>query len=85
MYLSAHPLDPFYVEIEYGCTARLKDLKDMSTNLDKEIVVGGIVVGYDVKPSKRGSKFGILKLEDYSGSTEFYLLEIILSISINMA
>ena len=73
MYLSAHPLDPFYVEIEYGCTARLKDLKDMSTNLDKEIVVGGIVVGYDVKPSKRGSKFGILKLEDYSGSTEFYL------------
>ena len=56
MYLSAHPLDPFYVEIEYGCNTRIKDLKDKSDMLDKELSFGGIVVGYDVKPSKRGTQ-----------------------------
>ena len=73
MYLSAHPLDPFYVEIEYGCNTRIKDLKDKSDMLDKELSFGGIVVGYDVKPSKRGTNYGILKMEDYSGTTEFFL------------
>ena len=73
MYLSAHPLDPFYVEIEYGCNTRIKDLKDKSDLLDKELSFGGIVVGYDVKPSKRGTNYGILKIEDYSGTAEFFL------------
>lgn len=73
MYLSAHPLDPFFVEIEYGCNTRIKDLKEKSDMLDKELSFGGIVVGYEVKPSKRGSNYGILKMEDYSGSTEFFL------------
>ena len=73
MYLSAHPLDPFYVEIEYGCNTRIKDLKEKSDVLDKELSFGGIVVGYDVKPSKRGTNYGIMKMEDYSGTTEFFL------------
>ncbi len=73
MYLSAHPLDPFYIEIEYGCNTRVKDLKEKSDMLDKELSMGGIVVGYDVKPSKRGTNYGILKIEDYSGTAEFFL------------
>ena len=73
MYLSAHPLDPFYIEIEYGCNTRIKDLKEKSDLLDKELSFGGIVVGYDVKPSKRGTNYGILKIEDYSGTAEFFL------------
>ena len=28
MYLSAHPLDPYYLELEYGCNVKIKDLPD---------------------------------------------------------
>ena len=73
MYLSAHPLDPFFVEIEYGCNTRLKDWKEKSDLLDQELVMAGIVVDYIVKPSKRGTNYGILKIEDYSGSAEIFL------------
>lgn len=73
MYLSAHPLDPFYMELEYGCNTRLKDLTDASDKIDVELTFGGIVTDFIVRPTKNGSKFGILKIEDYSGSTEVRL------------
>ena len=73
MYLSAHPLDPFYMEINYGCNCRLADLKDRADQLDKELVIGGLVVDFVTRDSRRGGQFGILKIEDYSGSTEVRL------------
>ena len=73
MYLSAHPLDPYYLELEYGCTKHLKDLTDASQTLDKEIVFGGLVVSFESKMTKNGNQFGIMKVEDYSGSYEFML------------
>ncbi len=72
MYLSAHPLDPYYMEVTYGCNTKLAEVKDKSKNLDKELVMGGLVVDFQTRMGKKG-QFGILKIEDYTGSFEFML------------
>ncbi|MBR5331678.1 MAG: DNA polymerase III subunit alpha [Muribaculaceae bacterium] len=73
MYLSAHPLDPYYMELTYGCNSSIKDKDEMIPEEEKELTFGGMVVDFQEKPSRRGGNFGILKLEDYTGSTEIYL------------
>lgn len=75
MYLSAHPLDPFFMELEYGCNVKLKDIKDMGNEVDKEFTFGGLVVDFTERPTKTGSQFGIMKIEDYSGSYEIRLFK----------
>ena len=72
MYLSAHPLDPYYIEVNYGCNTRLSELASKSDRLDQELTMAGLVVNYTVRMGKRG-QFGILKVEDYSGAYEFML------------
>ena len=73
MYLSAHPLDPYYMEITFGCNTTLADLPKKSDMIDKDLVVGGLVVDFQTRMSKNGNQFGILKLEDYSGTYEMRL------------
>ena len=73
MYLSAHPLDPYYIEVNYGCDTPLAEVKNHSDSLDKELTMGGLVVDFQTRMGKKGGQFGILKIEDYSGSFEFML------------
>ncbi len=73
MYLSAHPLDPFYMELTYGCNSSIKQKEETEPKEDMEIRFGGMVTGFQERDSRRGGKFGILKLEDYTGSTEIML------------
>ena len=73
MYLSAHPLDPYYMELNYGCNSSIKAKDEMTPEEDKEITFGGMVVDFQEKPSRRGGNYGILKIEDYTGSTEMFL------------
>ncbi len=73
MYLSAHPLDPYYMEVKYGCNTPLAEVKNRSEQLDKELTMGGLVVDFQERTGKKGGQFGILKIEDYSGSFEFML------------
>ncbi len=73
MYLSAHPLDPYYIEVTYGCNTPLASLPDKSDHLDRELTAGGLVVDYQMRMSRKGNQFGILKVEDYSGSYEVRL------------
>ena len=75
MYLSAHPLDPYYMEVEYGCNTKLKDIRDKGNELDKELIFCGLVVDYQEKPTKTGGTFAIMKIEDYSGSFEIRLFK----------
>ena len=75
MYLSAHPLDPYYMEVEYGCNTKLKDIKDKNDELDKELIFCGLVVDFIEKPTRTGGLFGIMKIEDYSGSYEIRLFK----------
>ena len=75
MYLSAHPLDPYYMEVEYGCNTKLKEIKEKTNELDKELIFCGLVVEFIERTTKNGAPFGILKLEDYSGSYEIRLFK----------
>ena len=72
MYLSAHPLDPYYMEVTYGFDTPLADIKNYIDQVGRELTIGGLVVDFQERMGKRG-KFGILKIEDYSGSFEFML------------
>ena len=73
MYLSAHPLDPYYIEVKYGCDTPLAEVNKYSDKLDQELTMGGIVVDFQTRMGKKGGQFGILKIEDYSGSFDFML------------
>ena len=73
MYLSAHPLDPYFMEVTYGCDTPLAEVKTHDKDLDKELTMAGLVVDFQTRMGKKGNQFGILKIEDYSGSFEFML------------
>lgn len=75
MYLSAHPLDPYYMELTYGCSASIKSKNEIvpADNEGREITFGGMVVEFISRPARNGGNFGIMKIEDYTGSTEIRL------------
>ena len=73
MFLSGNPLDPFFMELNYGCNSSIKDKDTVDPEEDKELTFGGMVLDFQSKPTKNGGMFGILKMEDYTGSTEMRL------------
>ena len=73
MYLSAHPLDPFFMELNYGCNTNIKSLNEMDAVEGMEATFGGLVTSYETRPTSKGSQFGILKVEDYTGTKEMRL------------
>ena len=72
MYLSAHPLDPYYMELNYGLTS-IKDYNETIPEEGREISFGGMVTKFESRPSRRGGNFGIMAMEDYSGTCELRL------------
>ena len=61
------------MEVTYGCDTPLADVNSHSDQLDRELTMGGLVVDFQTRMGKKGNQFGILKIEDYSGSFEFML------------
>ncbi|MDE6117441.1 MAG: DNA polymerase III subunit alpha [Duncaniella sp.] len=73
MYLSAHPLDPYYMELNYGTSCTIKGYNEFNPVEGVELEFGGMVAEFTRRPAKNGGYFGILKLEDYTGSAEFMM------------
>ncbi|MGE4288431.1 MAG: DNA polymerase III subunit alpha [Salinivirgaceae bacterium] len=71
IYLSAHPLDSYKIEITNFCNGTLDDLADLQKIEGKELSVGGIVTDVRSATTKTGKPFGGFTLEDYSGSFQF--------------
>lgn len=71
-YHSANPLDPFYMELRFGATPLKQFAKDAPAD-GKEYMLGGMVTEFTSRPSRQGGQFGILKVQDYTGSAEFML------------
>lgn len=72
MYLSAHPLDDYKLELKHYCNLPLSALNDLDALRNREFTVGGMVTKVrQGKTRVKASDFGILTLEDYSGSFEF--------------
>lgn len=72
LFLSGHPLDPYYMELTYCCTT-IKNYLDMTPEEGKIVTVGGMVTGYNQLTSKAGNMYGKIKIEDFTGSVEFPL------------
>jgi DNA polymerase-3 subunit alpha len=74
IYLSSHPLDEHYIALNYICTLNMKDFDEAKTSrINQELTLGGIVTGYREGFTRNDKPFGILKLEDFSGSGEIPL------------
>ncbi len=73
IYLSAHPLDTYFLEINYGCNTMLVDMEEKKEMQGQELTFGGIITNYEEKPTKTGKMFGKMTLEDYSGKFELAL------------
>lgn len=74
IYLSAHPLDDFAVILNDVCNVTMKDLKEnMEAFAGTDLMLGGMITGVRKGVTKRGSSYGIVTLEDYSGSFEIPL------------
>jgi DNA polymerase-3 subunit alpha len=74
VYISGHPLDDHKTVIHHFCNADLSMLKEIpDEHKGKEYRVAGIVTQVAHKTSKKGHPFGILTVEDYKDSHEFFL------------
>jgi DNA polymerase-3 subunit alpha len=74
IYLSSHPLDDYFVILNYICNLGLKDFEEAKNNsANKELIIGGIVTAFKQGNTKTGNPYGILKLEDFTGSAEIPL------------
>lgn len=74
IYLSAHPLDRYKLELKHYCNMSLSDLDDLSLVNGKNFIVGGMVTGIRRGVTRmKENPFAIITIEDYSGSHEFPL------------
>lgn len=76
IYISAHPLDDYKVEIDSFSNKQLsyisgKDLKNVEVK--KNLKFAGIIKAYREGMTKNGKPFGVITLSDYSGDCEFAL------------
>ncbi len=75
MYLSAHPLDPYYLELTYGTTTTLAGRDDIIPVDGLDVSFGGIVTEFTERLTRNGRKMYIVKLEDFTSSSDFVIFE----------
>ncbi len=71
-YHSANPLDPYYMELRFGATP-IKEYHEDAPVEGKEYMIGGMVIDFTSRAARNGGNFGILKIQDYTGSAEFMM------------
>ncbi len=69
-FISGHPLDQFAIEMSV-----CKPLEEVLTieNQGRDLLIGGVVTGSQIRQSKNGNPFGIFKIEDYNSNIELML------------
>lgn len=71
IYLSAHPLDDYKLEIDSFCNATLTQLSsEMESFKDKDVNVAGMVTAIRRGTTKNGNPFAIVNIEDFTDSYE---------------
>lgn len=73
IYLSAHPLDEYRIILTYVCNTGMVEIAEREALRGREILLGGIVTGFREGMTKMGKPYGILKIEDFTGSGEIAL------------
>ena len=73
IYLSAHPLDDYRIILTYVCNTGMAEINDKESLLGRDLLFGGIVTDYREGITKKGAPYGIIKVEDFTGSGEIAL------------
>ena len=73
IYLSAHPLDEYYIILNHVSNTHMIDFSENNLVVGKEIRMGGMVSAFREGISKKGTPYGVVKIEDYTGSAEIPL------------
>ncbi len=73
IYMSAHPLDEYSIIIRDICNTQMTELKEKNSLAGRDIIAGGIVTDVREGTTKTNKKYGITKIEDYSGQGELAL------------
>ncbi|WP_318514380.1 DNA polymerase III subunit alpha [Photobacterium leiognathi] len=71
LYLTGHPINAYIPELKHYTTWRLKDAQQ--TGRDKVATVAGLVIAARVMTTKRGTRIGLMTLDDRSGRMEVML------------
>ena len=73
IYLSAHPLDEYYVVLQHVCNLKLAEMEYLSAFAGKSVRLGGSVTAVRSGTTKNGKPFGVATIEDFSGTGEIAL------------
>ena len=73
IYLSAHPLDEYYVILQNVCNLKMAQMENLSAFAKKGVRLGGIVTAVRSGTTKNGKPFGVATIEDFSGTGEIAL------------
>lgn len=74
MYLSAHPLDAYWLEVNHGVEMTAAEKNEISSPTPQPIAFAGMVVGVEERKTQAGT-MNIVKIEDFSGGTDFAMFE----------
>ncbi len=73
VYLSAHPLDEYYVILQNVCNMKMADMENLAAFAGQSVRLGGIVTSVRSGTTKNGKPFGVATIEDFSGTGEIAL------------
>ncbi|RSD31777.1 DNA polymerase III subunit alpha [Vibrio pectenicida] len=71
LYLTGHPVNAYIKELGKYTSCRLKDATP--TRRDQSVTIAGLVIAARVMTTKRGSRIGLMTLDDRSGRMEVML------------
>jgi DNA polymerase III subunit alpha len=72
IYLSAHPLDEFKLEVKHFTTCPLAEIERFK---DRQVRVAGIVIRANHRINQRGAGYGFFTLQDYNGELQVELFK----------
>ncbi|MBK8956700.1 MAG: DNA polymerase III subunit alpha [Saprospiraceae bacterium] len=77
IYLSAHPLDDYKLEIQHAATITLDQLETFKEDNREGYRhrICGIIADAQHRTNKRGEGFGVVKIQDYYGSIQITLFK----------
>ncbi len=74
MYLSDHPLAPYRTEVENAADCTIAE-KNERTTTGVSFTIAGMVMEVTERTTQRGSQMSIVRIEDFTGSTDFALFD----------
>jgi DNA polymerase-3 subunit alpha len=77
MYISGHPLDNYRFELRHYNFTALQEFNEIEAEINssptsKTFRLAGLVVKAEHRLSKKGTRFGILTIEDYTSKSDFF-------------